>query len=83
MRKPPVNTPKWRQANPHRFCVMRSLDPVDVHPWEVWTGYAHLDGFPTHAEAIAYADSLARSRPGDEQSPHPPHTRPLTAPGNA
>ena len=42
-----------------RIVVLRD-DERDDYPWEVWVGWDRVNFFVTHAEAIDYAQRLAR-----------------------
>ena len=66
---PRLNPPHWTPVGesygdlfPNRINVVRRQeDPDDANPWEVWRGSDEiLKTHPTHAEAIAYAQKIAR-----------------------
>ena len=66
---PPIGTNSWYARRPQRFGIFTAnkllgghfiADSGDPQPWGVVHGMS-CEWFPTHAEAIAYADSQARA----------------------
>lgn len=67
MTSPTIGTDDWMTRNRNRFGVYhRGLEesghfsPNVFQPWAVCQGCDHRANFDTHAEALAYANRMAR-----------------------
>lgn len=62
---------RFSKANPDRIYVHTSYDPETLGKWQplfdVWQGDAMLECEMSFAEAIAYADNLARTTKNGEK----------------